>query len=404
MDIRQGHLVSRLLHLCHSLNDAFHFLCVAGAFAGLLALANCASPGEPIERKPEIAEPISDLTAQQVGNAVSLTFTLPEETVDRRALAQPLTVEIYRDFVSAASAANGNSASTTAPAAAEAPTALRVTIPAANTSNYVMQGRFQYTDELQAGDFSQNPNRVAVYAVRTRASVKRDSADSNVVSLIIRPLPDPIDDLKAEVTHSGIQLRWTPPTKTPVGAVPPVISYRIYRSQGQGISPEQSGGAALTKIGESQTANYLDSEIQFGSSYAYSVRSVVRVDGKELESGESNSAAIVARDTFPPATPQGLVVVAVPARAGNPANLELSWNISVETDLAGYNVYRSEQSGVQGTRLNQDLLPAPAFQDVNVVAGRTYFYTVTAVDRSGNESPGSSAVSGALPAESQALP
>ena len=402
MNIRQGQPAPRLLQLFHLIKGACHFLCAAGALACLLALADCASPGEPIERKAPIPEPVGDLAAQQVGNAVSLTFTLPEETVDRRTLSQPPTVEIFRDFESSPAATNSSSAS--AAVGVAAPNALRVTIPAASASNYLVRGRFQYVDELQPGDFSQNPNRVAVYAVRTRASAKRESADSNVVALQIHPLPDPIDDLKGEVTHSGIQLSWTPATKTPVGAVSPPVSYRIYRSQGQGNSPVQSGAATSTRIGETQTASYLDPEIQFGNSYSYSVRSVVRIDGKDIESGESNRAAIVARDTFPPATPQGLVVVYVPARAGEPANLELSWNISVETDLAGYNVYRSEEPGVRGTRLNGDLLPAPAFQDVNVVAGRTYFYTVTAVDRSNNESAASSAVSGAVPAESQTVP
>jgi hypothetical protein len=38
---------------------------------------------------------------------------------------------------------------------------------------------------------------------------------------------------------------------------------------------------------------------------------------------------------------------------------------------------------------------------MNVVPGREYSYTVTAVDRSGNESPTSAAATGSIPAESQ---
>ena len=37
--------------------------------------------------------------------------------------------------------------------------------------------------------------------------------------------------------------------------------------------------------------------------------------------------------------------------------------------------------------LNTDLLLTPAFRDMNVQPGHRYFYTVTAVDRAGNESP-----------------
>ena len=100
----------------------------------------------------------------------------------------------------------------------------------------------------------------------------------------------------------------------------------------------------------------------------------------------------------------GLVVALVPRGADTPAHLELSWAISPETDVAGYNVYRSEQAGAPGTRLTTDLLLTPAFRDMNVEPGHRYLYTVTAVDRSGNESPASEAISGGVPAESQPAP
>jgi fibronectin type 3 domain-containing protein len=84
-----------------------------------------------------------------------------------------------------------------------------------------------------------------------------------------------------------------------------------------------------------------------------------------------------------------------------PAHLEISWAISPETDIAGYNVYRSEQDGVPGTRLNSDLLLTPAFRDMNAGPGRHYVYTATAVDRAGNESQASAPASGSVPVEGQ---
>jgi fibronectin type 3 domain-containing protein len=41
---------------------------------------------------------------------------------------------------------------------------------------------------------------------------------------------------------------------------------------------------------------------------------------------------------------------------------------------------------------------------MNVVPGHRYFYTVTSVDRAGNESPASTAASGGVPVESQTSP
>ena len=87
----------------------------------------------------------------------------------------------------------------------------------------------------------------------------------------------------------------------------------------------------------------------------------------------------------------------IPAQGAAPAYLDLSWSISAENDIAGYNIYRSEQEGAAGRKQNPELLLTPAFRDMNAVPGRRYFYTVTAVDRVGNESPASAAASGEVP-------
>ena len=55
-------------------------------------------------------------------------------------------------------------------------------------------------------------------------------------------------------------------------------------------------------------------------------------------------------------------------------------------------MYRSEQEGAKGALLTPELLPSPAYRDNSVQSGQRYWYTVTAVDRSGNESASSLAV------------
>ncbi len=347
-------------------------------------------------------QPVTDLSASQSGNSVVLTFSLPKEALDHRPLKNPLTVEIYRDFRPA------GVTPTIAPAKpfASAPPSLEATIPAAVIDNYTEQGRMRYSAPLSADDFAQHPGAVAVYTVRTRASAKKESPDSNAVPLRVHPAPEPIEDLKAEVTHSGIQLAWTPPLRTPVGPAPPIARYLVYRAAlPPAAAPPESGTVspvpAAAKIAETEADSYLDAQFDLGKTYAYTVRSVVSYDGDEIESADSNSIAVVARDVSPPAAPRGLIVVFVPAQDAQPAHLELSWGISPETDVAGYHVYRSEQAGVPGARLNSELLQTPSYQDMNAVPGRTYFYSVTAVDRSGNESQASPAVSGSVPAENQ---
>jgi hypothetical protein len=364
------------------------------------ALTGCAAPGEPYERKPPTPMAVTDLSAAQAGNDVVLTFTLPQQAVDRRPLDQLPSVEIYRDFQ-----APGQARPSAHPA-------LLVTVPAAMVENYVQQGHFRFSDALRPEDFAQHPDSVAVYSVQTRVSEKKVSAASNLASVRIYPAAEAIFDLKAEVTHAAVVLTWTPPGRTLAGTPPPVAVYHIYRgvpdaSVAAGSEPKLK--SPLVKIADAQAPPFEDAQFEFGASYVYSVRSVAQYSGgAAIESADSNLVEVSPRDTFPPAAPQGLVVVLVPLQGDAPAHLELSWSISPETDIAGYNVYRSEQEGAGGLRLNgegaEKLLPTPAFSDMNVQPGHRYFYTVTAVDRAGNESPAGAVVSGDVPAESQTKP
>ena len=358
----------------------------------------CASPSEPVDRKPPTPEAVTDLAVEQSGNDVLLTFTLPKDTVDERPLDQTPAIEIYRDFRAPLKPGEQPSAAN--------PTLL-TTIPAAMTPQYTEQGRVRYADALAPSDFASSSDRTAVYVVRTRVSPKRDSANSNPAALRVFPAPEPVADLKVQVTHSGISLTWTPPEKDLTGNRPAIGSYRIYRAEASPAAPAGSGGKTtevrMVRIAEldSSAGMYLDGQINFGDTYSYAVRSVVEYPGKELESADSNVAVVGAKDTFPPATPENLVLTALPAQQGAAAHVELSWQISPESDLAGYNVYRSEQSGAPGTRQNAELLLTPAFRDMNAVPGRQYFYSVTAVDHAGNESSASMAVSGEVPANGQ---
>lgn len=388
----------------------------------LLGMAGCASPGEPVERRSPIPTTITDLSAEQSGNDVVLTCAIPRQTVEGKPLEEPPAFEIYRAIHPTA---NG---SATGPGAA---LALLVTIPSAMVSTYTTGDRFRYLDSLTAGDFLPNHQQsVADYVIRTRASPKKESAESNRIVLPIYPAPLPITDLSARATQSAIVLSWSPPQTALTGDAPQITGYRIYRANAQtpgtaagvsellapsaGSAANQGASAAagesasaypqppqltspLVQIGESPTPEYIDRDTQEDKTYVYSVRSVAETPGKPLESADSNLAATTLHDVFPPSVPTGLIATPVPAEDSLGAHIDLSWAINPETDLTGYNVYRSEKAGVSGTRLNPQLLPTPAFRDMNAVPGQSYYYTVTAVDRTGNESAPSAAVQAGLP-------
>jgi hypothetical protein len=369
--------------------------------SSVFILYGCAAPGEPLERKPPTPNPVTDLATTQSGNDVILTFTLPRDSVEKREILKPLSVNVYRNLETLPPA---NSQAAVAPANP----ALLLTIPPAMVDRYMVQGRVRFVDSLHAEDFAPG-GREAVYLVRTFVSPKKLSASSNAAVLTVYPPANTIADLKAAFSRSGVTLSWTPPDKSLIGTTPTIAFYRVYRAEidsasGADANPAANGNTEsanpkvpFARIAEAASPPYTDTQTELGKTYVYSVRSVAQYQGAQLESVDSNFATITPKDVFPPPAPQDLVVAFVPAAGGTAAYLDLSWSISAATDIAGYNVYRSEEPSRPGTRVNSELLLTPAFRDMNALPGSTYFYTVTSVDRSGNESPASPPASGSIP-------
>jgi len=64
----------------------------------------------------------------------------------------------------------------------------------------------------------------------------------------------------------------------------------------------------------------------------------------------------------------------------------LDWKRNHEPDLAGYNVYRSDIMGNDYQKRNYSLITEHRYVDEQAEEGRTYYYVVTAVNASGEES------------------
>ncbi len=346
-------------------------------------LCGCGAPGEPRPPQPPIPVAVTDLAARQVGDGVALTFTLPRDSSAGERLAEPPAVEIFRGAVP-----EGKPAKNTA-------TRLVYMIPSTLVETYLEDNRVRFLDPIPAEEIRAHANDRFLYLVKTRASKKRASADSNAVLVRLFPVPERIQNARARVTETAIELSWSAPEKT-TGGVPiaGLTGYRIYRAA---IDPASADAAdrdmskavlktPLELLAPAPAASFRDSQFEFGTTYLYSIRSVVIADSTAVESGDSFPVVLTPLDVFPPAAPQELVAVFVPGAAGSPAHVELSWSISPETDLAGYRVYRNERDEGRGELLTRDVLLAPAFRDMSVSLGHRCVYRVTAVDRAGNES------------------
>ena len=367
------------------------------AVGAALLLSGCAAQSVPIPRQPVAPRATTDLSAKQFGDSIVLTFTLPKETIQGKALSKPPTVEIYRAFGSAPAGGDGG---------APEPRQLVATVPSQMVEQYREDGHMQFRDVLTPADLAAHVGGTASYVVRTGLG-KHDSADSNLARVQILPAPQPIADLHAEVAKTAVELSWTAPGILPPGSAPPLsLRYRIYRAEvasgnhspGTASSQTRSEAAQPVLLGESAIPSYGDRSFRFGHTYAYTVRSFAVKASGGVESEESNVLNVTPRDTFAPATPENIAATATPAKGSAPAHVDLSWAISSETDLLGYNVYRSDMESNPGARVNTAPLVTPVFRDDSVTTGVQYFYRVTAIDRAGNESAMSAPVAVTVPA------
>jgi len=270
--------------------------------------------------------------------------------------------------------------------------------------NYVVEKHVEFTDPLPPEQSKTHPGGKVAYLVRTRISPKKSSADSNIVEVAIFPVPQRIANVETHVTETAIELSWPPVTQTSGGEALGEVSYRLYRGHLTSPVDQAAIDAAMKDLAHARwksplallaspaSNSYRDTDFAFDETYVYVVRTVATARPEILESADSVPLIVTPKDIFPPAAPQGLVAAVL---QGNPAVapvVDLSWSISPEADVVGYRVYRSEREGERGAAVTSDLLPTPAYHDAAVQPGRRYWYTVTVVDRSSNESPASATV------------
>ena len=337
-------------------------------------LAGCGKrrpPQPPIERVQQRTELLSG--AQQ-GNEVILSWPAPRRNAPDSSVQSIRRIDVFR----LAEKPGAPLALTEDEFAARATLVGSVTFEQIQTAGDTLT----YRDALELAG---QPTRLR-YAIRYVNASGQRAAFSNFLTIepAVRIAQAPALSTDVKVLEDSITLSWQPPAanidnSTPVN----LLGYNVYRTD---EAQTGSGNQPLNATPISGTA-YADKNFQFGNNYRYIVRAVsLGTGGAQVESLNSNAVSISPRDVFPPAAPER---PSVAAPEPSSARLAIFFAANKETDIEGYNIYRSTDPDLpkqNWTKLNQSLLTRTTYQDDKVESGKTYYYYIVAVDKAGNVS------------------
>jgi hypothetical protein len=356
------------------------------ALSALLWLTGCASIGPPLPPSLELPRPPSDLRAARKGDKVTLTWTIPARTADRQRVRYLGKTNICRSLDPTLTICG-------TPVGEVAPPGDFATKNEAGGQKQKLTASF--IDTLPLDPRLRTAFSAATYAVEVSNRDGRAAGLSNQVHVpLAGTLPAPTN-FTARVTAQGVLLTWAG-VPWSVRALDPLhLGYRVYRRAEGSDQEVLVGERSVAESNQSVT----DQSLEWERTYYYRVTTftVIAQPGKpevSIEGDDTPEVKVFADDVFPPAVPSGLQ--AVFSGPGQQPYIDLIWAPVTDADLEGYNIYRHEE-GTAPVKVNAELVKMPAFRDVQVVSGKTYFYSVSAVDLRGNESARSEEASESVP-------
>lgn len=220
-----------------------------------------------------------------------------------------------------------------------------------------------------------------IFGLRILDIKRRESDFSKFLAIEPRILPLPPRNPRIEVFKDRIEILWDPPEKNIDQSSPPIIKgYNIYRTEGK--EKTQRLNSSLIKENK-----YNDKDFLFDEKYQYSIRASATDSSPFMESDDSVALEIEAKDKFAPQAPSGLVSIS------GENYISLSWDENREKDFAGYRIWRKKEGEEEYVLLTPEPIQENTFIDTELEKKKRYDYSITALDKLGNESEKSEEIS-----------
>lgn len=182
----------------------------------------------------------------------------------------------------------------------------------------------------------------------------------------------------ATAGDSKVTLSWNANTE------PDLVIYNLFRGT------VQNGWMDYLTNVDKNTTSYTDNNVVNGTTYYYQISASDNSNNQSARTNQVSATPTVPADVTPPATP---TIISTSVFQGG---VKLEWTQNTEPDLANYFIYRSKTSGftpslskpiVTSNKIATVDKSLTQYNDItNVESNTVYYYKMSAVDNSGNES------------------
>ena len=186
--------------------------------------------------------------------------------------------------------------------------------------------------------------------------------------------PGPVTGLtSADLSDSLIRLTWTNPVDADLDEI------IVRRNKGMTPPATATAGTGLS-LSDNQATGVTESGLDPDTDYSYAIFTKDTAGNTTPTAKSITVRTLTIPDNTAPSTPTGLDVT-----AGN-AEATMTWNAVPDHDLANYIVYQSPQQNGPWTPSLGSPTNRTSLKVTGLTNGSTYWFTVTALDTSGNES------------------
>ena len=317
----------------------------------LFLVGGCGYKTDPVPPDTIVPRAIDDLRYSVNEKGVVLNWTFPKETIRGGDLTDISTFDVYRAVVPL------NDYCPTCPIPFNEPVLVAGGLVDPENSR---QGTYE-TSLLRSG-------HKYFFKVNARTSWWAASADSNIVSFVWNTPAKGPAGLTVTAADTSATIKWQPVSTLMDGKQTDYpISYQVQRSK------DNKTFAAIGDVTEE--TKFTDNSLLNGETYYFKVQSILNVDGNVISSGISDSVSVVPVDQTAPSAPTG--VTAVQTSAG----IKIFWEKSHDADVKGYRIHRRGGKDAVAVKIGEVAGVYAIFEDTNVDASTSYYYTVTAFDK-----------------------